>query len=208
METVSTKVLKSKLNKMGTIGKKRKKRAVTTLRSKRRNPVAKKTVRRRKRTLGAGMSGGGLMSNVKNNLGGAIGGALFTAPSFFMKLPLWGKLAYGIGGAMILGVMKYDHIGAGVTGALVNDIARTSFPTMLADNLEDAEFVDPSTLSDTGLEDGNGNAVVMDDEGIVYALNDSGDYQAIGTTSDLEAMQETSLPSFPLSDVYALNDGY
>jgi len=207
METVSTQVLKSKLNKMGTTGKKRKKRATTTLRARRRNPVAKKTVRRRKRPLGAGLTGG-LMGNVKNNLGGAIGGALFTAPSFFIKLPLWGKLVYGIGGAMVLGMMKYDHIGAGVSGAMVNDLARSTFPTMLNDNLEDAEYVDPATLSDTGLEDSNGNAVVVDDEGTVYSLNEAGEYQAIGDSSDLEAMQETTLPSFPISDVYALNDRY
>jgi hypothetical protein len=213
MESSNSKLLKSKLNKMATTGKKRKKRAVkrsTTLRS----APQRKAVTRRKRKRGLSANGqGGLMVAGKNAIGGAVGGALFTLPSLFMKLPLWGKIVYGLTGAVVLSVMKFDHVGAGLSGAMVNDIARSQFPTMLNDGMEDTEFVNPNTLSETGMEDGNGNSIVADGEGVVYALNDNGDYQAIGTKEQLFQLQDDAVPMvnrgmIPLNDVYSLNDRY
>ena len=199
--------LQSKLNTMSTVAKKRKKRVVRKRSTSLRASAPKRTVRRRKKVLSAG-GGINLMLAGKQTLGGAVGGAIFTAPSLFMALPLWGKIVYGLGASMVANVMKFDHVGAGVSGAMINDIARTQFPTMLMDDgdLQDAQFVDANTLSDTGFIDDNGQAVVMDDDGLIYALNEGGDYQAIGTSEDLkEGTDMNAVTMTPLMDVYALS---
>jgi hypothetical protein len=212
MSTTSTNKLKSKLNKMATTGVKRKRKVTKAVAVRRR---ASPTKRRKKRTLSAGAPRGRMnfMQAGKETLGGAVGGAIFTAPAFFIGLPLWGKLAWGLGASVVANLAKYDHVGAGISGAMVNDIARSNFGAMLNDGeLEDAEYVDPSTLSDTGFMDEGNNSIVKDTDGTIFALNDDGSYQAIGTTRDLPSQgisdsgtNMTGVSMLPLMDAYSLS---
>lgn len=195
---------------MATTAKKKRRttRSVAKPRARRRTTVKK----RRPRGLSDGLSGKPtLMKSAKTAGGGALGGAIYSAPQFIVKLPTWGKVAYGVATAIGAGMMKAPSVSAGIAGATSFDLIRTLASPMLKDDLEDAEYVDPSTLSDSGLEDENGNAVAIDDNGNVFALNDGGDYVMIGRKEDLQDafdlqddMQSVSM--VPLSDPYSLQD--
>lgn len=188
--------------------KKRRKRRVTGV--VRRSPSSKAPVRRRRRT---GLSSGGskkfdMTKSIQTSLGGALGGAIYTAPKFFVKTGLMANIGIGIVASMALNYFNMPSASAGAMGALVSDIGRTQFATSLKDDFEDAQYVDPSTLSDTGLCDESGNSVVMDDEGVVYTLNDEGDYQAIGMSNEFnlsdENVNQQSVSMLPLNDAYSL----
>jgi hypothetical protein len=211
--------LKSKLKKMATTTQKKRKTTKSVVSSPRRKraTTSKAPVKRRRR-LGSNAPGKiGLLKAAKNTLGGAMGGAIYTVPSFVIGLPWWGKLVWGVGGAIGLNLLKMPSLGSGQAGAMTNDLARSLMPTLLKDgDLEDAEYVDPRTLSDTGFEDEAGNQVVSDSNGNVFSLNDRGEYQMIGTTKDLP--MNDGLPSvsmlplqdnpYNLQDAYSLNSGY
>jgi len=110
---------------------------------------------------------------------------------------------------MAAAMMKFPSVGAGAAGAAMLDLAKGKLAMVLKDDMEDAEYVDSDTLSDTGFCDENGNGVVMDDDGVVYALQDNGDYQAIGMAEDVFNLQDTLAENeFPMSDAYSLSESY
>jgi hypothetical protein len=146
-------------------------------------------------------------------MGGALGGAVYTAPKFFVKMPLVAKIAVGLGASIGFSFLGMPSAGAGASGAMIADLASTTFATQLKDEmLEDVEYVDADTLSDTGMCDENGEAIVMDDEGVCYAMNDDGEYEAVGMANDFSLqdpnvnMQSTSM--LPLQDAYSLQNPY
>jgi len=171
--------------------------------------------RSKPRSLSSGGGGGGKMTIMKagkNSFAGALGGGVYTAPFFVVKMPLLGKLAWGVAGSIAATMLtKNAAVGAGMAGAMAHDIAKSKIPTLNDDyDLQDTEYVDADTLSDTGYMDDEGNALVMDDDGVVYALNDDGDYEAM---SDIYSLQEgtdmQSVSMIPMQDnAYALAMGY
>ena len=184
------------------------------VRRRRRSPMSAAPKRRRRRL---GDSGGSMTKRLTNGLkttgGGALGGALYTAPQFAFAMPWWGKLLYGGAVAIAAGAAGAPSVGAGSAGAAVFDLAKNKFALALKDDMQDAEYVDSDTLSDTGFCDENGNEVVMDDDGVAYQLNDDGDYQAIGMADDLFALNDgyrgddmNQLSMVPVADAYSLND--
>ncbi len=59
--------------------------------------------------------------------------------------------------------------------------------TMLNDGeMNDTEYVYPGTLSDSGLQDEMGEAIVMDANGMCYQKDGERSYQAIGNLYDLQ----------------------
>lgn len=136
--------------------------------------------------------------------GGAVGGALYTAPQFFLKLPLWGKGLYALGASVAAAKFKAPSVGAGMAGAFVQDLAKTLFSTSLKD-LDNANYVDASTLSDSGYLDEDGNQVLCDNSGNMFALADDGEYVPVGNMADMD-IQTTSM--LPLQDAYSLQDPY
>lgn len=207
--------LTSKLNSMAHTKKRKRRRRHTTALSA---PSRRRTHRRRttrRRGLSAPGSSSKKMDIVGsgfNTIKGALGGGLYLAPQAAFKIPTWGKLLYGLVGGATLHLMKAPNVGSGFAGAMTYDVGKSMLGTVLKDGeFTDVEYVDPSTLSDTGLQDENGNAVVMDDDGIVYALQDDGVYEAIGTQEDLEdaySLQDNmqSVSMTPLSDPYSLSN--
>lgn len=170
--------------------KKRKKtgtrRAVTRSRS---TTVRSRSTRRRKKgLLGASMNE--LITNAKANGAAALGGGVYSFVELMKPSPIMRGIV-GIGGAMMLGFFGFPFVGAGVAGACGHDLTlQVMKKTGLADGeLEDVMYVDPSTLQDSGYVDSYGNALPMDDDGIIYELNDGGEYVAVG-------------------DAYSLQDGY
>jgi hypothetical protein len=154
--------------------------------SVRRAPV-RRTKSRRKKGLSA--SGTEIMTAAKANGSGFLGGAGYTLPMVFMKPNTLTRGIIGVAGAMILSFMNMPFVAAGVSGALGADMTKAALSSSgLADDydLQDVDYVDEDTLSDSGYVDENGNAVVMDDDGIMYALNDGGDYEAIGDAYSLQ----------------------
>lgn len=175
---------------------------------------------RRKKALSSGGSTQKkltIMKTISNMGGGIVGGGVYVAPKFLWKFPLWGKILYGVGAASMANVFKSPNVGSGIMGATMLDVAQSLASVGLKDEgLEDVEYVDPSTLSETGFEDEAGNKIVMDDDGVVYALNGNGEYQAIGNRNDLpmdddddEGMGEDlqTVSMLPLQDIYALSGG-
>lgn len=217
-KTTTIKALERRINNMST---KRRKRRVTRRRRPSSLSAPRKAHARRRRRRGFLHDRGGLMSAVKANGAGAIGGALFSAVEKFIpsagttKAPNpWVKLAVGFAGSILASnFLKAPNIGAGLAGATAYDFAKSSLPTLLHDGLEAVGYVDPSTLCDSGYIDSQGNAIVQDNDGILYALNDSGDLQAVGDAYDLNdgySLQESiqSSAMIPLSDPYALSDRF
>lgn len=165
------------------------------------------TSRRKKKALSSGGGGGARMTWGKAlsvTGGGAVGGALYTAPQFFLKLPLWGKGLYALGASVTAAKFKAPSVGAGMAGAFVQDLAKTLFSTSLKD-LDNANYVDASTLSDSGYLDEDGNQVLCDNSGNMFALADDGEYVPVGNMADMD-IQTTSM--LPLQDAYSLQDPY
>jgi hypothetical protein len=209
---------KKKVTRKKSVSPKSKIRTMATKRKRRRRPgtsvrralsaTARKSGtrrRRRKRGLSAALSMSNIITHAKHNSAGAVGGGLFTATRM-VSMPMWIRVLVGYGGSMALSMMNAPFVGAGLAGATTSHLAERLLPIgMLNDGeeLEDTEYVDPSTLSDTGMCDDNGNDILMDNDGIAYALNDSGELEAIGEGSDIQGVS-----MIPLSDPYALNDAY
>lgn len=191
--------------------KRRRKRRSTGIRS-----VSTK-VRRRRRRSGMLSSNGGLMTSVKNNGAGAIGGALFVGTRL-ISMPFYVRTAVGYAGAVAASlVLKMPFVGAGLAGATTANLLQNLLPaTMLHDDdLQDTNYVDPNTLSDTGMDDENGNPIVMDEDGTAYALAENGEMSEVdmGDASDMQAMSMVPLYDnnpFALSqnNPYALASGF
>jgi len=171
--------------------------------------------KRRRRKRGFLSSGGntGLMMSAKNNLVGAAGGSLFLATRL-IKLPLMARAGLGYLGSMALSMYaKAPFLAAGLAGATTYELAGNLLQPLgfLNDgDLEDVEYVDPNTLSDTGMEDGEGNQIVMDDNGNAYALQSNGELEEVG---DAYALQDANtmggISMYNLADnPYALSSPY
>jgi hypothetical protein len=170
----------------------------------------KSTPRRRKRRSGF-LSGskGMIVNSLKHNGAGALGGAAY-ALTYAVRMPKMLRYAIGFGGAITAGALGAPFIGAGMAGATAfgaaKDLLSSVGVPMLADEgMEDAEYVDADTLSDTGYMDDNGNMILSDANGNVYALNDNGELEEMGDAYSLnDGMQTVSM--VPLSDdPYALS---
>jgi hypothetical protein len=209
------KKVKSKIKrKTPMITRRRRKRASRKTPFSRPRTLSAAPRRRRRRKRGFLSAGGnsGLMANVKHNFQGALGGAAFTATRL-IQMPLWMRLLLGAGGSMGLSMAGLPFIGAGLMGATTYHAGQTLLPATLlnddGEDLEDADFVDADTLEDSGYTDEQGNAIVMDDDGIMYTLNDDGDLEAIGDAYSLNEdsdMQTVSM--IPMQDQYSLNSPY
>jgi len=181
----------------------------TTRRRRRRKAttLSASPIRRRRRSPRRMLSasprrsrGIGIINSIKDSFNGGMGGAIYTAPALFMKMPLWGKIVWGIGGSMALNMLKYPNMANGHSGAFVHDLFLRYVPTLNDDLLEN-EYVNPYALSDTGFVDDNGNAVVMDDDGVMY-IEDGEELQAIGDAYDLQDDMQT-VSMLPLQDPYS-----
>lgn len=205
-----SKSLSKRLNSMATPKKRRRRRKSTALAAAPR----RRTVRRsRKRTSLSSNAPrkANIMSSVMASAAGGVGGLAYVAPkAVFKNMPTWAKIAWGVGGSVALNMFKYPNVAAGLSGAMAADVAREFLPTMLNDDdLQDTEWVDKNTLSDTGYVDGQGNPVLMSDNGTAYALNQDNDLEELGDAYSLQDdMQNVSM--LPLQDAYSLssNDRY
>lgn len=166
--------------------KKRRKSTARRSPSVRRSAPTRRKTRRKKGLLGASMNE--VITHAKGNGLGAVGGALYAIPTTFMKPSLLGRAAIGIGGAFILSFFGSPFMGAGMSGACGHDLTvQLLSKTGLHDGeLEDVEYVDPSTLQDSGYMDEDGNTLPMDEDGIIYSLNDAGEYEAVGDAYSLQ----------------------
>jgi hypothetical protein len=180
--------------------KRRKRRKKSTTTSVRRR-LSAAPVRRRRKKRGMLSSNGSLMQSAKHNGAGAIGGGLFLGTRL-VAMPLWGRTVLGYAAAVALGMFNAPFVGAGMAGATTYHLGQSLLPaTMLNDDLQDTEFVDPNTLSDTGQVDENGDMIVLDEAGNAYALNDAGELCELEEGTNME-----SVSMLPLQDPYALND--
>jgi hypothetical protein len=190
----------------------KRKRIKSTRRRSRRPSLSspRRTTRRRRKTGLFDSAKTGIMSSLKHNGAGAVGGALFAATRF-VKMPLWMRLALGAGGSVGVSMVGMPFVGAGLAGATAYHAAQTLLPATLlnddGEDLEDAEYVDYDTLQDSGYKDENGNSILQDDNGIMYALNDDGELQAVGDAYELnDSLQNVSM--VPLQDAYSLSNPY
>jgi hypothetical protein len=186
-----------------------KKRTTTRRRKRSTSPAKRRTNRRKKKSLNDKFT---LMGSVKNNLAGAAGGGIYTGISMgasMMKAPQWIRILMGIGGAFGAAALNAPNVGAGIMGAVTHDGLTLLAAKVLLNDMEDTEFVDADTLQETDMMDENGNTMMEDDDGVLYALNDDGDYEAVGDAYALqEAADLNSVSMLPLMDAYALQDGY
>jgi hypothetical protein len=205
--------IKKRTTPMATTRRKRRKRTSRTRSAISRPRSLSAAPRRRRRKRGFLSSGGsGLMASVKHNAMGALGGAAFTATRL-IAMPLWMRLLLGAGGSMGLSMAGAPFIAAGLMGATTYHAGQTLLPSALlnddGEDLEDADYVDADTLEDSGYTDEEGNQIVMDEDGIMYALNDNGDLEAIGDAYALnENSNMQSVSMVPLQDPYALASSY
>lgn len=186
---------KKKVNTMATTRKRRKKRTTTIRRAA---PIQRRR-RRKKKGLMDGNSG--IWMSLKKNGAGALGGGLLLLTRFF-AMPLWARTGIGYAGGIGISMAGAPFVGAGLSGATTFNLGQNLFGNFLNDDLEDTEYVDPDTLSDTGMVDDNGDPIVMDDDNVMYALNDGGELQAIGDANNLQ-----NVSMVPLQDAYSLNAG-
>jgi len=199
------KTLERRIANMSTTRKKRRTKRRRSLSAAGPRAIVRRFSRRRRKKGFLGDSGR-IMPAIKTNFSGAIGGALMVGVDM-LPFKKWIKLSIGAAGSIAASVFNAPHIGSGMAGALAYSSVRTMFPTLLSDDLEDAQYVDPATLSDSGYIDDNGNAIVQDNSGVMYQLQDNGDLNAIGDAYSLnDSMQSVSM--LPLSDPYSLNDRF
>lgn len=204
----STKSLTRRINSMS---KPRRKRRRST--GRRALSAPRKATPKRRRRRGLSDSHSGIMAAAKKNGAAGLGGLLVLGTRL-VAMPTWARAAVGFGGSVIVSSMlNFPAIGAGMAGAATYQLGEQLFGSMLHDDmsdLEDVSWVDPNTLSDSGMEDENGNAILCDGDGIMYQLQDNGDLVAIGDMEDLEDGMNDSIPSvsmLPLQD-YSLSSPY
>jgi hypothetical protein len=148
------------------------------------------------------------MKAVKNMGGGAVGGMMYTAPQFMFKMPWYAKLGWTLVGAVGMNYAKCPNVASGQVGAFTFDMIKTLAGSMLKDDMDDAEYVDADTLSDSAFVDQKGNAILQDDQGNLYALNDAGELECMGDAFSLQdyddSMQSVSMLPLSNNDPYAL----
>jgi len=186
---------KKKRKRTGPRRSRTRRRTSTTAMSSR-GTTRRRTTRRRKKGF-LHDTGKTLMTIGKGTLSGAAGGAAYGAVTAHFKPSVMVKTLGGVAIAMGFAYFGMPFMGAGLAGATGSDAAKEAMTKFgLADGMTDVEYVDADSLSDSGYDDENGNAIVMDDDGIMYRLADDGDgYEAIGD-------------AYSLQDGYALENGY
>jgi hypothetical protein len=192
--------------------KKRKKRAKPLMAAPRKRRVHHhhKAPARRHRRLSAGPRGTSIPGMLLTAGKGAIGGALHEAPRFVTKLSMPMQIGWDIIGTLALAKFaKSPTMSAGFAGAAAAKHMESMFSKAMHDNLEDYDYVDPSTLSDSGFDDEFGDPIVMDDDGHMYALNDDGEsYHEIGHMDDFDDanVEDASMINLQANG-YALQSG-
>lgn len=170
--------------------KKRRKRAKPTMAAPRKRRVHHhhKAAPRRRRRLGDSGGTTSIMGAIKNGVKGGIGGALHEAPRFVTKLSMPMQIGWDILGTIALAKFaKQPSMSAGFAGAAAAKHMESMFSKAMHDNLEDYDYVDPSTLSDSGFDDEFGDPIVMDDDGNLYALSEDGEgYEEMGHMDDFD----------------------
>jgi hypothetical protein len=192
--------------KSNTMAKRKRKRSRSITRS-----VSAPKRRRKKRGLLSASGGSGLVMSLKKNAIGAAGGLVPIATNLLPigKIP---KIGINYGLSILASMFFNPFLGAGIAGATTVQLAGTLFPAFALNDgeMEDTEFVDPNTLSDTGMCDEGGNPIVEDDMGDAYALQDDGELVPMGNSYALqEGTDMRSVSMLPLQDSpYALQSAY
>jgi hypothetical protein len=166
--------------------------------------------RRKKRGFLSSVGGSSLMQCAKHNAMGALGGSLLLATKF---IPVNKWLRTGIAYAGSIAVSKYVNpfMGAGLAGATTIKLLEGLFPAMALNDgeMEDAKYIDPDTLSDTGMDDDNGNPILADSMGNAYALNENNELEEMEEGFNMKSvsmlpLQEEAYPgnAFALSSSY------
>jgi len=135
----------------------------------------------------------------------AAGGAAYEPVDRLVKKPMPKAMvagALGIGAAMV----GLPFVGAGMIGAASRDVFKNILDKALGlhddGDMKDYTYVDPSTLTDYGLEDGNGRKVFCDHNGDLFVKQGNG-VSHIGHASQLGDNR------FALHDSrFALHDSY
>lgn len=201
--------------------KRRKKKSSSTSRLRRSLSARSKSTprkRRRKKGLSDGMTKNNLVKSLKSNFGGSVGGLIKLGVDVIPIKWYW-KTAIGYTGAIGSAMMGAPNVGSGIAGATTHDLGKrllTKFGIALNDDMEDdfedADYVDADTLRDTDLETDMGEAIVMDDDDVMYALQDDGDLRAIGDGQNYGGASMLTLSAgsnpYDLSNAYALSDPY
>jgi hypothetical protein len=170
----------------------------TPKKKKRKSPARRRTalakssrspIRRRKRKTLLGASTSELKANAVNNGIAFAGGAAYGIGIDMIKVQNpWAKAGIGAGAALGFGFLGMRNVSAGVAGAAGSDLGRAMFSKIgLNDGMENVEYVDPHTLSDSGLEDEHGNAIIKDRRGICYQQGSDGALHEMGDIYSLSA---------------------
>jgi hypothetical protein len=195
--------------------KKRRRKAPVMAAPRRRRTHHHKAPAKRRRRLSSGAPTGGMKGMFMNGVKGGAGGAIHVAPKFVMKLETPVQIAWDIMGTMGLAYFKWPQVAAGFAGAAVSDHIQEQFKKEMHDDFQDAEWVHPDTLSDSGFDDDDGNPLEMDDDGNLYALNDDGDYEHYGHMddfqggmNDMDGINGVSMLPLQSGNPYALSNPY
>jgi hypothetical protein len=199
--------------KSKTMATKKKRKKSTSLSAPRRRsslPVSvNTTIRRRRKKKGLlAASGSEIKANAIHNGAAMLGGAAYGIGSSFIPTSNpWIKAGLGAGLAFTLGMVNLPFLAAGAAGATGADLAKSLVSNLLHDGeMNDVEYVDPATLSDSGMMDENGNPIVMDADGMCYMQDGENSFQAIGDAYSLsEGMDIQSVSMIPLQDEYSLS---
>jgi len=201
MATTKTKTMASKPRK-----KRRHPLATKPLSARRRRHTVYGPVRRHQRRLRSK----GIMGHfeLQKNGAAALGGAVLRGANMMVqhlekdkekKSPF---LKWGAAAAVVIGasMMKMPFVATGAAGALGYELAGMVMKgrgalndNMLAANMLEQEFVPYDTLKDAGMDDENGESILRDGDGHLYAMNEGGDYEHIGHMDDYADVQGASL---------------
>lgn len=195
-----------------TVRKKRRRKKSTALSTHRRRAVHPATTRRRKRKTGM-MSDSGSAPNLKQmgfrgTMAFLAGAAYGGGTSYFKIGNPWAKAGIGVVGFMGLTHLKMRDLGAGLLGAMGADVVKPLLSKMLNDgDMHDIQYVDPATLSDSGMCDNHGNPIIVDKQGICYSQDHEGTLHEMGDVYSLSDptsnMQSVSM--LPLQEEYNLS---
>lgn len=182
--------------------KKRRRRKSPSFSAPRRRSHRSPARRRRRRGFSDHVNAAVIKHNGAALLGGAGYGAMshLLGKSKIEKKDKHHLLKYGLGGAgvFLLSYLNMPFVAAGTAGAMGKDLIDDfgQHVGLHDGDLEDHHYVDPDTLSDSGLEDEAGNPVFHDEHGMMYALNDMGELEEIGHMDDMQespyALQDDS----------------
>lgn len=170
--------------------RKRKKSTALSTSHRRHRAVAvpRRRSRRKKGLFDA--SGSGMKTNALHAVAGLAGGSAYGVGVHLAKSHVknqWVKAGAGVALAMGLGMAGMPFVAAGAAGAAGSDLIQSIMQHGLNDGeMNDVEYVHPDTLSDSGMMNEMGEAIVMDDEGMCYSPDEDGTYHAIGDVYSLQ----------------------